>query len=73
MRVPRARQLAAVDQELFSSRVKKGEFVFDRVFQPATQADLFGAVAAPLVEAMLEGTNATIFAYGQTGTGKARC
>ena len=27
-------------------------------------------MAAPLVKSLLEGTNATIFAYGQTGTGK---
>eukprot|EP00929_Paragymnodinium_shiwhaense_P107061 TRINITY_DN73050_c0_g1_i1.p1 TRINITY_DN73050_c0_g1~~TRINITY_DN73050_c0_g1_i1.p1 ORF type:complete len:1438 (+),score=287.61 TRINITY_DN73050_c0_g1_i1:156-4469(+) len=46
------------------------EFVFDRVFQPATQSDVFDGVAKPLVEAVLAGTNVTMFAYGQTGTGK---
>ena len=44
--------------------------MFDRVFQPASQAEVFDSVAAPLVNAALRGTNVTIFAYGQTGTGK---
>jgi len=59
-----------VDKELFAHHTKRGEFVFDRAFQPASQEELFAAVGEPLVHAVLEGTNATIFAYGQTGTGK---
>jgi kinesin family protein 3/17 len=34
------------------------------------QEDVYDAAAAPLVEAMLEGFNSTVFAYGQTGCGK---
>ncbi|GMF19270.1 unnamed protein product [Phytophthora lilii] len=46
------------------------ECTFDRVFMgAATQEDVFAAVE-PSVQACLEGYNATIFAYGQTGTGK---
>lgn len=45
-------------------------FVFDRVFEPGTQEEVFEHVAAPLVEVALRGTNVTMFAYGQTGTGK---
>ncbi|POM78533.1 Kinesin-like protein [Phytophthora palmivora] len=46
------------------------ECTFDRVFMGcATQEDVFAAVQ-PNVQACLEGYNSTIFAYGQTGTGK---
>ncbi|PRW20706.1 kinesin KIF3B [Chlorella sorokiniana] len=46
-------------------------FTFDRTFGPeATQAEVYDAMAAPLVESALAGYNATLFAFGQTGTGK---
>jgi hypothetical protein len=34
------------------------------------QDEVFAAVGEPLVAEVLKGFNATIFAYGQTGTGK---
>ena len=34
------------------------------------QKDLYEQTARPLVDSVLEGFNGTIFAYGQTGTGK---
>jgi kinesin family member 5 len=46
-------------------------FTFDAVFGPkSTQAELFTDAALPLVHDILEGYNATIFAYGQTSSGK---
>ncbi|KAM0065565.1 putative plus-end-directed kinesin ATPase [Helianthus debilis subsp. tardiflorus] len=46
-------------------------FCFDKVFGPGTkQKDLYDQVVAPIVKEALEGYNWTIFAYGQTGTGK---
>ncbi|KAL1508905.1 hypothetical protein ABEB36_003725 [Hypothenemus hampei] len=46
-------------------------FQFDRVFQAeTTQMDLYQIVAAPLVDRALCGYSGTIFAYGQSGTGK---
>ncbi|XP_010253418.1 PREDICTED: kinesin-like protein KIN-5D isoform X2 [Nelumbo nucifera] len=46
-------------------------FVFDKVFGPASQQkDLFDQAVSPIVNEVLEGYNCTIFAYGQTGTGK---
>ncbi|RHY10009.1 hypothetical protein DYB36_000055 [Aphanomyces astaci] len=43
---------------------------FDHIFTAeSTQADVYASVQ-PLVADVLEGYNATIFAYGQTGTGK---
>eukprot|EP01069_Polyplicarium_translucidae_P008321 Polyplicarium_translucidae@DN3214_c0_g1_i4.p1 len=46
-------------------------FTFDGVCnQHTTQLDLFRNYVTPIVEEVLLGFNCTIFAYGQTGTGK---
>lgn len=44
---------------------------FDRVFSPAAdQSIVFDEVVKPILDEMISGFNCTIFAYGQTGTGK---
>lgn len=49
----------------------KREFTFDAVYDwNSKQLDLYDETFRPIVEAVLEGYNGTIFAYGQTGTGK---
>ncbi|RKP07732.1 kinesin motor domain-containing protein [Thamnocephalis sphaerospora] len=49
----------------------KRTFTFDRVFGPdATQETVYDDVVAPILQEVLNGYNCTIFAYGQTGTGK---
>lgn len=46
-------------------------FTFDMVFdERSQQADLYQKTAMPIVDSVLDGFNGTIFAYGQTGTGK---
>uniref|UniRef100_A0A9J8B526 Kinesin-like protein n=1 Tax=Cyprinus carpio carpio TaxID=630221 RepID=A0A9J8B526_CYPCA len=46
-------------------------FTFDTVFSPdSKQLDVYNLTARPIVDSVLEGYNGTIFAYGQTGTGK---
>eukprot|EP00803_Ostreobium_quekettii_P010001 evm.model.scf_2563.2 EVM.evm.TU.scf_2563.2 scf_2563:10409-13107(-) len=46
-------------------------FTFDAVFNwNSGQASIYEACAKPIVESVLEGYNGTVFAYGQTGTGK---
>ncbi|XP_041995168.1 kinesin-like protein KIN-5D [Salvia splendens] len=46
-------------------------FLFDKVFGPSSQQkDLYEQAVCPIVFEVLEGYNCTIFAYGQTGTGK---
>ena len=46
-------------------------FTFDEVFDIGTsQEEVFNIAAKPAVNSVLEGYNSTIFAYGQTGTGK---
>ncbi|KAF0684468.1 Aste57867_23564 [Aphanomyces stellatus] len=48
----------------------QAECSFDRIFPPdTTQCEMFASVE-PLMADVLQGCNATIFAYGQTGTGK---
>ena len=46
-------------------------FMFDYVYdQNSTQKKVYDTTARPVVDSALTGYNATIFAYGQTGTGK---
>ncbi|KAF7323016.1 Kinesin motor domain-containing protein [Mycena chlorophos] len=46
-------------------------YPFDMVFGPeADQALVYHEVVAPMLEEVLQGYNCTLFAYGQTGTGK---
>ncbi|KAK9469747.1 P-loop containing nucleoside triphosphate hydrolase protein [Lipomyces arxii] len=46
-------------------------YSFDHVFGPeADQSMIYDDVVAPILEEALSGYNCTIFAYGQTGTGK---
>jgi len=61
-----------------SIRNPKGEvneppklFTFDYVYDwNSTQDQVYSETAGPIVDSVLEGYNGTIFAYGQTGTGK---
>lgn len=51
-------------------RLEARPFSFDRVFpSDATQTDVFAQVR-PLVEGVVSGYNATVMAYGSTGSGK---
>jgi len=46
-------------------------FTFDAVFDwESTQREVYENTAASIVNSTLEGYNGTVFAYGQTGTGK---
>uniref|UniRef100_A0A3Q4GZT2 Kinesin-like protein n=1 Tax=Neolamprologus brichardi TaxID=32507 RepID=A0A3Q4GZT2_NEOBR len=46
-------------------------FTFDSVYGwNSKQSDIYDDAVRPLVESVLQGFNGTIFAYGQTGTGK---
>lgn len=54
-----------------SSSNPKKTFTYDHVFGPdATQADVYEGIVEPIVDEVLQGYNCTVFAYGQTGTGK---
>ncbi|XP_060968909.1 kinesin-like protein KIN-5B [Cannabis sativa] len=46
-------------------------FTFDKVFGPKSQQrSIYDQAISPIVNEVLEGFNCTVFAYGQTGTGK---
>ncbi|KAL8915835.1 MAG: hypothetical protein Q9172_006621 [Xanthocarpia lactea] len=60
-----------VELSMGASALSNKTYHFDKVFSPAAdQAMLFEDVVTPLLDEMLQGYNCTIFAYGQTGTGK---
>ncbi|KAG4133363.1 hypothetical protein ERO13_D08G092200v2 [Gossypium hirsutum] len=48
---------------------KTKRYTFDNVFQGSSQDGIFSKVE-PVIKSVLDGYNASIFAYGQTGTGK---
>ncbi|KAL4220542.1 Kinesin-related protein 11 [Mactra antiquata] len=46
-------------------------FSFDHVFeQNGKQQQVYNSIVSPIIQEVLNGYNCTIFAYGQTGTGK---
>lgn len=54
-----------------SVNIKGKTYLFDRVFGPnATQSQVYEEAAKPIVKDVLSGYNGTIFAYGQTSSGK---
>ena len=55
-----------------SSHGAARRFAFDDVFEErTTNAELYGAIGQPLLRSALDGYNATLLAYGQTGAGKS--
>ncbi|EDV39516.1 uncharacterized protein Dana_GF10068 [Drosophila ananassae] len=59
-----------VTRHTLDSKLTK-KFTFDRSFGPESkQCDVYSVVVSPLIEEVLNGYNCTVFAYGQTGTGK---
>ncbi|XP_059462978.1 kinesin-like protein KIN-5B [Corylus avellana] len=60
----------SVSQNLANKQVDR-IFTFDKVFGPkAQQRSIYDQAIAPIVNEVLDGFNCTVFAYGQTGTGK---
>ncbi|KAI8624086.1 kinesin-domain-containing protein [Xylariaceae sp. FL1651] len=60
-----------VELSMGPSALSNKTYNFDRVFsQAADQSMIYDDVVKPILEEMLSGYNCTIFAYGQTGTGK---
>ncbi|KAJ3015631.1 kinesin-like protein Klp5 [Thoreauomyces humboldtii] len=54
-----------------AQRGRETRYGFDRVFsESATQQEVFEGTARPLIDGVLNGYNATVFAYGATGCGK---
>lgn len=60
-----------VVKEQRNEKMENLSFNFDKVFdQNSKQKDVYDYTARPVVDSVLEGFNGTIFAYGQTSSGK---
>jgi centromeric protein E len=61
-----------VVETLEAAKTGEGKrYTFDHVFSPTvTTLDIYQAMAEPIINASLDGYNGTIFAYGQTSSGK---
>ncbi|KAG8231241.1 hypothetical protein J437_LFUL005915 [Ladona fulva] len=65
---PSSREVSVKEK---ASSLTSKTFSFDRVFNTQSkQIDVYRTVVNPLIEEVLAGYNCTVFAYGQTGTGK---
>ncbi|XP_071987108.1 kinesin-like protein KIF11 isoform X2 [Engystomops pustulosus] len=54
-----------------NDKLGKKNYTFDMVFGPtAKQIEVYRSVVCPILDEVIMGYNCTIFAYGQTGTGK---
>ncbi|KAL1788086.1 kinesin KIF11 [Sigmodon hispidus] len=54
-----------------TDKTSRKTYTFDMVFGAATkQIDVYRSVVCPILDEVIMGYNCTIFAYGQTGTGK---
>ncbi len=59
------------DNIMRQKRVRERQFAFDCAFNPTSNTQqVFEATTARLVRGVVQGLNATVFAYGPTGTGK---
>lgn len=54
-----------------NDKAPRKAYMFDMVFAPAAkQIDVYRSVVCPILDEVIMGYNCTVFAYGQTGTGK---
>ncbi|CDI75582.1 kinesin motor domain-containing protein, putative [Eimeria praecox] len=68
--IPKGESASSSSSALNNTR-QEYAFQFDGIYnENATQEEVFSGVALPVVNDALRGINGTIFAYGQTGTGK---
>ncbi|CAE7253033.1 kif19 [Symbiodinium sp. CCMP2456] len=62
---------SAANDYLRQDKSKEKRFAFDQAFGSDVDTQtLFKATAEPLIKSVLQGYNATVFAYGSTGAGK---
>ncbi|KAL9062561.1 MAG: hypothetical protein Q9157_008815, partial [Trypethelium eluteriae] len=60
-----------VELSMGPSALSNKTYHFDKVFSPAADQNIiFDEVVTPILDEVLGGFNCTLFAYGQTGTGK---
>lgn len=68
---PDKKQVAIQMSEASTSAFGTNKFNFDQVFDmESNQKEVYDFGARPIIDSVLEGFNGTIFAYGQTSSGK---
>ncbi|XP_069565424.1 kinesin-like protein KIF11 isoform X1 [Brachyistius frenatus] len=66
-----SRKEVAVRTGGLNDKASRKTYTFDMVFAPAAkQIDVYRSVVCPILDEVIMGYNCTVFAYGQTGTGK---
>ncbi|OXB72251.1 UNVERIFIED_CONTAM: hypothetical protein H355_012675, partial [Colinus virginianus] len=66
-----ARKEVSVRTGGVTDKMSKKTYTFDMVFgAQAKQIDVYRSVVCPILDEVIMGYNCTVFAYGQTGTGK---
>ena len=59
------------DKKSITLKNNEHNYIYDKIFPAETdQKTIFNEIGLPLLKKFLSGYNSTIFAYGQTGTGK---
>ena len=67
----RSRRCVDVNEKGGEIKIGKKTYNFDKVFGPnSDQVSVYNEVVTPIINEVLQGYSCTIFAYGQTGTGK---
>lgn len=65
------RDLWHIENQTMISHEEAGEFSFDHVFSAdCGNVEVYERTSRPMIDKLLEGFNATVFAYGMTGSGK---
>merc|ERR1712045_299173 len=71
MDAPNAKHRGGPGDPLRKRRSNDRQYVFDATFgADSTQQEVYVKTTQPLIQSVLEGYNATVFAYGATGSGK---
>ena len=71
LRDPNRREIVEAQPELNKLQIDTSSFSFDRVFdQQSSQEEIFEVCSRNLILGCFNGYNATILAYGMTGSGK---
>ena len=69
--IPDRKEVRINESKNSNERYNSKTFTFDNTFNAETsQIEVYRSVVEPLIEQVVMGYNCTVFAYGQTGTGK---
>ncbi|TXG60016.1 hypothetical protein EZV62_014589 [Acer yangbiense] len=78
VRINDSKEVVVLDPDLskdyldrIQNRTKEKKYCFDHAFGPeCTNSDVYGKCISSVISGVVQGLNATVFAYGSTGSGK---